>query len=198
VSVVQKNLSHVPGLTDNRDFEALQTLTEGLTKIASMQLKPTPENRITPVDLPQVFDELRILIEASFVESGITVYWNIPENLSAVWADRYGLLQVFLNITRNSFRAMATSEHKTLTISAIDGQGVVVVRFEDSGPGIRDSEHLFRQFQSDADMNGLGLYVSRAILQTFHGDLRYERIPRGSCFAATLSAAVHKTAAVNE
>jgi PAS domain S-box-containing protein len=197
-SVVQKNLSHIPGLSDNRDFQTLQTLTEGLTKIASMELRPTPENRVTPVDLHSVLDELRILIDTTFTEAGITVYWQVPDRLPMVWADRYGLLQVFLNITKNSFRAMDAMIQKRLTITVAEDYEGVTIRFEDTGPGIHDPGRLFRPFQADADMNGVGLYISRAILQTFHGDLRYEPSSRGSRFAASLVAATGDTGAIND
>jgi PAS domain S-box-containing protein len=196
-SVVQKNLSHVAGLAENRDFQTLQTLTEGLTNIASMELRPSPENKIAPVDLRPVLDELRVLIEASFAEAGVTISWNIPEHLPLVWADRYGLLQVFLNITRNSLRAMESSPERRLTVMASETNGGVTLCFEDTGPGVRNPERLFRPFQSQADMNGLGLYISRAILQTFHGDLRYEPRSEGSCFAATLVAATAEVERVN-
>jgi two-component system, LuxR family, sensor kinase FixL len=189
VSVVQKNLSHLPGLPENRDFQALQTLAKGLTNVASMELRPSGENRITPVDLHPVLDELRILIQTSFAEAGMTVYWRIPEQLPLVWADRYGLVQVFLNITKNSLRAMASCVQKQLTVTAVPNDEGVLVHFEDTGPGVREPERLFRPFQSEADMNGLGLYISRAILQTFHGDLRYEPRVQGSCFTASLMAA---------
>ena len=189
MSVVQKNLSHLPGLLENRDFQALQTLAEGLTNVASMELRPSGENRITPVDLHPVLDELRILIQTSFAEAGMIVYWRIPEQLPPVWADRYGLVQVFLNITKNSLRAMTSCVQKQLTVSALPNDEGVLVHFEDTGPGVREPERLFRPFQSEADMNGLGLYISRAILQTFHGDLRYEPRAPGSCFTASLMAA---------
>jgi two-component system sensor kinase FixL len=198
VSIVQKNLSYVSGLPENRDFQTLKMLTEGLTKIASMELRPSSENRITAVDLHSVLDELRILIERSFAEAGVTVVWRIPEDLPLVWADRYGLLQVFLNITRNSFRAMEATLQKQLTIAAVANDDEVGINFEDTGPGVRQPERLFKPFQSDADINGLGLYISRAIVQTFHGELRYEPRPRGSCFIATLMAATSKPTAVNE
>lgn len=197
-SVVQKNLSHVPGLSENRDFQALLMLTEGLTNIASMELRPTPENRLRPVDLHPVFDELRILVERSFTEAGMNVEWGIPEDLPFVWADRYGLLQVFLNITRNSLRAMTRTPRKQLRISAVASDDGIKIYFEDTGSGISHPERLFRPFQPEADANGLGLYISRAILQTFHGNLRYEPRAQGSCFTATLLAATSRTAAVNE
>jgi two-component system sensor kinase FixL len=198
MSVIQKNLSHVPGLFENRDFQALQTLTEGLTKIASMELRASPENKITPVDLRPVLDQLRILIETSFAEAGMAVHWNMPDHLPLVWADRYGLLQVFLNIARNSLRAMQTSVQRELTIAVAENHDSVTIRFEDTGRGIHDPERLFRPFQSDAEMTGLGLYISKAILETFHGDLRYEPRPQGSCFAATLMVAAPEAKAINE
>src|SRR5215471_2303508 len=189
VSIVQKNLSLVRGLPENRDFQALQMLAEGLTNVASMELRPSAENRITPVDLHPVLDELRILIQTSFAEAGMTVDWRIPEHLPLVWADRYGLLQVFLNITKNSLRAMRSCVQKQLTVTALPNHEGVLLRFEDTGPGVREPDRLFRPFQSEADMNGLGLYISKAILQTFHGDLRYEPRAQGSCFTASLMAA---------
>jgi PAS domain S-box-containing protein len=189
VSVVQKNLSIVPGLTENQDFQTLQMLAEGLTNVASMELRPSAENRITPVDLHRVLDELRILIQTSFAEAGMTVDWRITEHLPLVWADRYGLVQVFLNITKNSLRAMTPCVQKELTVTALPNHDGVLVSFEDTGTGVREPERLFRPFQSEADMNGLGLYISKAILQTFHGDLRYEPRVQGSCFTASLMAA---------
>jgi two-component system, LuxR family, sensor kinase FixL len=198
VSIVQKNLSHVRGLPENRDFQTLKTLTEGLTKIASMELQPSSENRITAVDLYSVLDELRILMERSYAEAGITVDWKIPEDLPPVWADRYGLLQVFLNVTRNSLRVLESTSLKEMTIAVVLDEEEVRIHFEDTGPGVRQPERLFKPFQSDADINGLGLYISRAIMQTFHGELRYEPRPHGSCFIASLMAATSKTAAVNE
>jgi len=189
VSVVQKNLSIVPGLTENQDFQTLQMLAEGLTNVASMELRPSAENRITPVDLHRVLDELRILIQTSFAEAGMTVDWRITEHLPLVWADRYGLVQVFLNITKNSLRAMTSCVQKKLTVTALPNHDGVLVSFEDTGTGVREPERLFRPFQSEADMNGLGLYISKAILQTFHGDLRYEPRVQGSCFTASLMAA---------
>lgn len=189
VSVVHKNLSYVEGLPENRDFQALGTLVEGLKKIASTELKPSSENSVMPVDLRLILDELRILIENSFRESGATLNWNIPDNLPLVWADRYGLLQVFLNITKNSRRAMESTRKKEMDVTVVPNATKVVVYFEDSGPGISDPDGLFRPFRTNADVNGIGLYVSRAILRTFRGELRYEPAESGSRFAAVLTAA---------
>ena len=85
---------------------------------------------------------------------------------------------------------MESTLRKEMTITVVPDSTKVVVYFEDSGPGISDPDGLFRPFRTNADVNGIGLYVSRAILRTFRGELRYEPRSSGSCFAAVLTAAV--------
>ena len=187
VSVVGRNLARVEGLKENQDYAALQTLIQGLEKIASLELQAAPEDRAIAVDVGAVLDELRVLIEPSFREAEVTVNWRIEAGLPLVWADAYGLLQAFLNLARNSQRAMQTCERKELSIAATAEEASVVIRFEDTGVGIRSAQHLFRPFQQGADGTGLGLYVSRAIVRSFRGELRYEPRTAGCCFAVVLA-----------
>jgi two-component system, LuxR family, sensor kinase FixL len=187
VSAVGRNLARVEGLRENQDFEALQTLIQGLEKIASLELQAAPEDQAMAVEVGAVLDELRVLIEPSFRESETTVQWRIAEGLPLVWTDAYGLLQVFLNLARNSQRAMQNSDRKELTIAASAEDAAVVIRFEDTGTGVRSPQQLFRPFQQGADGTGLGLYVSRAIVRSFRGELRYEPRPAGCCFAVVLT-----------
>jgi C4-dicarboxylate-specific signal transduction histidine kinase len=70
----------------------------------------------------------------------------------------------------------------------------VAVRFEDTGPGVADPEKLFQPFQPGAEGTGLGSYVTRAILRSYGGELRFEESDRGSCFVVELQAAERETA----
>jgi signal transduction histidine kinase len=65
----------------------------------------------------------------------------------------------------------------------------VVIRLEDSGPGIADPQILFRAFHRDAEATGLGLYISRALMKSFGGDLSFEPVEQGCTFVVTLQAA---------
>lgn len=186
ISVVYRNLSHVTGLEENRDFQALGTLVEGLEKIASLDIKPSTEQSLAAIEILPVLDELRLLIEPELHEAGVQVIWQTEDHLPPVAADRYGLMQAFLNLVKNSQRAMADSERKQLTISAVSEEQGVVVRFEDTGHGIAFPEKLFQPFQTKAAATGLGLYISRAILRTFRGDLHYEPRSGGCSFAVSL------------
>jgi signal transduction histidine kinase len=64
--------------------------------------------------------------------------------------------------------------------------GWASIRFEDSGPGISNPERLFQPFQQGADGSGLGLYVSRAVVRSYGGELRFEPRAQGSCFVLEL------------
>ncbi len=185
VLVVQKNLSQVKELESNEDFKALGSLIQSLERVSALELGSTTQNGEV-VELTSVLDEFRILIEAAYHESKIDVQWHIEEALPLVWADRYGLIQVFLNLSKNSQRAMTSTGRKQLRISARREGETVVIRFEDTGTGIAAPENLFRPFLSSAESTGLGLYVSRAIMRSFGGELGYEPSSEGCCFAVVL------------
>ena len=187
VLMVHKNLSRLPELQNNEDFRALGTLVEGMGQLSAMELKPAAEQHLDAIELSSVLDELRVLLEPSYREAGIEVIWHLHDDLPLVVGDRYGLAQVFLNLSLNSRRAMETSYKKQLTISTSVETDSVGIRFEDTCAGIPSPERLFKPFQQGADATGLGLYVSRAILRSFDGELVFEPRTEGCCFAVRLT-----------
>jgi C4-dicarboxylate-specific signal transduction histidine kinase len=114
------------------------------------------------------------------------VTWEVAENLPLVQAEHHSLLRVLINLARNSRQALEHAEKKEVRISTATESDLVLVRFCDSGPGVANPEELFRPFQAGAHAFGLGLYVSRAILRSQGGGLRYEPQPSGSCFTVEL------------
>jgi signal transduction histidine kinase len=197
VLVVHKNLSRIKELETNADFQALGGLIQSLERISALELGSTSAQNGEAVELTSALDELRILIETTYHESDINVQWEIQERLPLVWADRYGLLQVFLNLAKNSQRAMMSTETKRLLIAAREEKGKVIIRFEDTGVGVASPDQLFRPFQRGAESSGIGLYVSRAIMRSFGGELAYEPRLEGSCFAVVLPLHVAAEEAVN-
>jgi PAS domain S-box-containing protein len=188
ISVVYTNLSRNGVLAQNEDFRALGTLVEGLGRIATLELQQsTGSQELTGVDLCQLVEELRIVTEPALQESGVSVHWDLPESLPRVWADRHSLLQVLLNLVKNSERALQAQEPRELTISASMEGERVVLRVRDSGSGVANPERLFQPFQPGAEATGLGLYLSRAFVRAFKGDLRYEPQPASCCFALDLT-----------
>src|SRR5271165_763335 len=183
---VHRNLSSVKALDGNEDFQALGTLIQGLEQLSAMELASGRGEEGSVVDLTILLEEFRVLIETAYRESNIQLNWRVDEHLPLVWADRYGLVQAFLNLAKNSQRAMQFTAEKTLTVTTNIQDDLAVVRFEDTGTGIADPENLFRPFSRNAEATGLGLYVSRAIVKSFGGDITFEPRPKGCCFAIML------------
>ena len=144
-----------------------------------------------------MLDEFRILIETSYHESKIELQWDVQESLPLVWADRYGLIQVFLNLAKNSRRAMASTWNETTSNCCARGKRDGHNSIRRYGTGIASPENLFRPFQRGAESSGLGLYVSRAIMRSFGGELCYEPRSEGCCFAVVLPLGVIQEEAAN-
>jgi two-component system sensor kinase FixL len=198
VLAVYKNLSRLSALKDNEDFRALGTLIEGLENLSEMELLPSRDRSLPSVELTSLLDELRVLIEPSYREAGTGIVWRLQDDLPLVVGDRYGLQQVFLNLARNSQRATESTKKKQLTISADLESNSVVIRFEDTCAGISSPQVLFKPFQEGANATGLGLYVSRAILRSFGGDLLFEPRNEGCCFAVRLTRVHYKDESTGE
>ena len=190
ITVIYENLARHEDLRKNQDFEALGSLVEALNKIASLELrKSTAGFEAKIVDLAQILEEARIVLEAYCAESDILVSWSIPEKLPSVWTDRHSLLQVLLNLAKNSRRALEGADLKRIDISVAVEHGVVSIRVSDTGPGIAPTEKLFQPLQKGADETGLGLFLSRAFVRSFGGDLRYDKEAPGCCFVIELAIA---------
>lgn len=212
IGMMHENLARNGALTGNQDFEALGSLVETLSKIASLELKQsTSTSEPSRVDLHEVLADLRIVLEPYCEESDIQLRWEIPDELPLVQADRHSLFQVLLNLTKNSQRALESAPRKIIEIAvaasntrdATRNDGVSV-RIADSGPGIPAGKKLFQPLQKGADATGLGLYLSRAFMRSFRGDLRHDPSygagGSGCCFVLDLVAAsaIEEPVAVEE
>ncbi len=186
IAVVHLNLRREGVLGQSPDFQALGNLVEGLKNLAAMELRPRRDTTAEEVSLQEVLEDVRIVVGGQFAEIGGELRLELSENLPPVMAERYGLLQVFLNLAQNSLRAMHGMPERILTVQAgVEGDRVVT-RFRDTGRGIADAKDLFQPFQRGAEVTGMGLYVSRAIVRDFLGDLSHEPQLQGCCFAVGL------------
>jgi len=189
IAVVHQNLAHGGLLAGNKDFEALGNLVVALESIASVNLRQSA-NQATEIDLTALLDELKIVVAPSLHEEDIVARWTVEPGLPLVWADRPSLMQVFLNLITNSIRALSKNNNRVLSVTAGSGANQVLVEFVDNGGGVAHPEHLFRPFQAGAEATGLGLYLSRAFVRSFGGELRYQPLPDGACFIVSLTPAI--------
>ena len=199
IAVVHENLrrnsiqagAQLGALAHSKDFEALGTLVLALERIASIELREAA-HQFTALDLAPFLEEVQIVVAPALREDAIELHWQVPARLPAVWADRQSLLQVLLNLFKNSQHALgaaleqAQRQSRCITLAVADESSRVTITVRDTGPGVPYPEFLFKPFQQQARVAGLGLYLSRALLRTFSGDLHHQPTPDGAAFVVEL------------
>lgn len=191
ISLLCSHLNDKHALAGDEDFLGIVSLVKGLEKVALLELQPQEGGRgeVEQVPLRHVLDHLRIVIESEWKEIGGLVLWHLPEISPLVIADPAGLLQAFLNLAHNSHRAVQKASRRELNIDVLVEAENVEVQFKDSGPGIESPDRLFQPFQAGAHGTGLGLFLSRAVVRSYGGDLRFEPNLGPSCFVVKLQKA---------
>jgi signal transduction histidine kinase len=179
IGMVHANLGRLPGVAASPDYEALGSLAAVLAKVATYEMASAAEVPPAAVDLRSVLEELRIILEPQLAAGKIEFSISLPAGLPLVDGDHHGLLQVFLNLTRNSLRALESAPVRALTVQAEFTPADVLIRLRDTGPGIAHPERVFRAFQPGAESSGLGLYVARAIIRSAGGELYHEPTSSG-------------------
>jgi C4-dicarboxylate-specific signal transduction histidine kinase len=106
----------------------------------------------------------------------VAVLLDLEEGLPPVWGDRIRLEQVFLNLLSNARQAMSDAPTRRLTIASRReaGGAFVAAEVRDTGVGFSDEQarKLFQPFYTTRPGgHGLGLSISRAIVQDHHGTL---------------------------
>lgn len=188
VAVIQRNMKQRLDLADDEDFNALTQLVAALKDMSSFDLQNRSRNDISTLSVPELADELKVVVGQDWRDIGGKLQWDIDPAFPLVQADRQGLLQVLINLSQNALRAVVTCEKKVLAVSTSVNEQHAVLRVCDSGTGVSDPLHLFQPFRPGANSggSGLGLYVSRAIIRSFGGDLRHIPSATGCCFEILL------------
>jgi len=185
-SILHLNMSKISGVHNNADYEALGTVIESMRRLSSTELAENSETLEASVDPAALLRELRTIIAPEYERSGVRLQWEVVEPIPQVCVDRSGLLQVLLNLARNSRTVLQKTANGRLRIAAYVLSESVVIRFADNGPGISSAERLFQPFQPGASSTGLGLFVSRAIVRTWGGELHHTQVPGECCFIIEL------------
>jgi signal transduction histidine kinase len=104
-------------------------------------------------------------------------------SLPPIWADRFQLEQVFLNLLTNAEHALKGHEGaKRLSVATRRDGDVLVVTVADTGPGIPPElmPHLLEPFFTTKPVGvgtGLGLSISDGIVREHGGRMRVESAP---------------------
>jgi PAS domain S-box-containing protein len=146
--------------------------------------------------LKPVIDAAISLARIEAMQQGVEIEARIDPGLPAVLADRVQIEQVLVNLARNAMDAMeaANSEQRSIAVEARrKGNHAIEISVADSGPGIAAevTDTIFEPFVTTKPLGmGMGLSISRSIVESHGGKLRVARSVRsGATFIFDLPTA---------
>ena len=143
------------------------------------------DDRTERLDMNDLILDVKDLMDADAHAAGIPLRLNLAESLPPVRADAIQLQQVLLNLTRNAVDAMRDGPERNrgiIVATEPTPAGGVRVSVTDHGPGVSKSlaGNIFHPFVTTKSNGlGVGLAISRTIVQAFGGTLDYEDNPEG-------------------
>ncbi len=176
--------------------EQLLALVENLLNVSRVERQAIAVN-LEPMDwqavVAEVVDEFRERAIQKNIQLACT---GVPERILTIKADKVRLTEVVSNLLANAIQYTNPGGWVQVTLEKKDNE--VITSIADNGRGIPKEAigHLFTKFyrvtqsltqSSNPEGTGLGLYISKAIVELHHGKIWVEsEVGKGSTFRFSL------------
>ena len=178
-----------------REVDRVNQLIEQLLDLAG-----PAQLTLAPINIHELLDDVLLLEAQTVTDKNIAIKKLFDPSLPPVRGDRARLTQVFLNIVKNAFQAMARGGALTVTTRLetdfhIREQGtarnrLIWIEIADEGSGIKETDlpHIFSPFFTTKNNGtGLGLATSYGIIKEHGGLIRVESVEgKGTIFKVSL------------
>lgn len=147
------------------------------------QVAELPKPVLREIPLSGVAESALRFLKPEFDKNGIrtTVSWEEHH----VAADRKMIERCLINLYLNAVNALAGSPEKEIRTEIRRVNNRIVLSVEDSGTGIREEirDRIFLPFFTTRESgSGIGLTLSKSIMEAHHGYLNYRPLVQGSRF----------------
>ncbi|MBN1567837.1 MAG: hypothetical protein JXA73_08305 [Acidobacteria bacterium] len=159
------------------EAERLERLVTNLLDFARPK-----EPQICELDLNNLLSDVKTMVQPRLEAANVSLQILTDQHSLSIQSDPSGLRQVLLNVIFNAADASASGGKIVLESVRVEDGKSVVIRIDDSGPGLagRDPDELFQPFVTTKSQGtGLGLAVSRQIMEGLGGELKLEDLPQG-------------------
>lgn len=160
-----------------------------LSKLESGQAKAAIESVDLKRLLPPLFENVKPLLNGKKIE----IRWRIEDGLIPIQSDPLKVRQIFMNLLTN---AIKFTEKGSITVSALNVDGGVLLSVRDTGIGIKEKDlpiifDAFRQIDGSATRevggSGLGLTIVKNLLTVIQGTIEVvSKFGEGSTFSVFL------------
>ena len=151
------------------------------------------------VDLNGMLQRAAQMLESRYSGGNIRVALSVAADLPQVQGNANQLFQVCIEIIENAMDALEEVGGGLLEIAAYEEGNEAVLRFSDSGPGVREPERVFDPFYTTKPIGkgaGLGLSVVYGVIQDHGGQITCQNKPEGGALFVLRFPAAEATAQV--
>lgn len=149
--------------------------------------------KLEDISINDLISEIIMLINYEIAEYPFTIYFQPNQKISSLVIDKIHIEQAILNIIRNAIEAMRDAKSSCpkifIEVNKLD-EISLEVSIRDNGPGLTDEalDKVFGPYYTTKSYGlGLGLAVSRSIIEAHGGKLTVEKNhPGGCCFKILL------------
>ena len=149
-------------------------------------------NNKTRVVLDELVQEVIDLISWELRDSDIAVVFQPGPRVREVCVDKIQIEQVLINLVRNSIEAIRGADipgGQVDIATRLTADGSIEISVADNGPGIDPSisDLLFEPYQTSKETGmGMGLSISRSIMEAHNGKLWVGEQQQGALFCISL------------
>jgi len=164
------------------EIDRLDNLVKKLLEVS----RPAKLN-LSKISVAELLGQRTLLFAEKSAAQNVRINFHKPNEKAEIFADRERLTQVFDNLFNNSLEAMPNGGK--LEISLEKKAKNYRIKFADDGKGFNEveREQLFEPFFTTKDNGtGLGLTISREIVEAHDGSLSLENTETGAVFVVEL------------
>ncbi|MEW6738283.1 MAG: c-type heme family protein [Nitrospirota bacterium] len=193
-------------MTTDMDVETrkmhIDVINSGLSKIQDiirqlLDFSKRSALSVSPVSINSLIENVLRLTDYLIAKKEIRVVKNLSQEIPEIMVDPNKMEQVFLNIILNAIQEM-DGKSGMLTIETFSDNGFCKASFADTGSGISDKvlPYIFDPFFTTKPVRegtGLGLSVSKSIVEQHNGEILVETSKTGTRFTVKLPMTKWKT-----
>jgi nitrogen fixation/metabolism regulation signal transduction histidine kinase len=163
-------------------LSTIENRSRGLIKFidAYREYTSLPKPKMTTVRLKDLIEKVAQLMKNEIKKTRIDFQCECSSEYLTIQADVEMIEQVLINLLKNAVEALAETENPTLSLTGRYNENAVLIEVTDNGPGIikEAREHIFVPFYTTKRTgSGIGLSLSRQIMQMHNGSLSVESEP---------------------
>lgn len=163
-------------------LNTIENRSKGLIKFidAYREYTSLPNPKIKMIRLKDLIEKVTKLMRPEMKKSNITFHSECSSEYLTIKADEEMIEQVLINLLKNALEAVSGSQNPRIDLSGRYDGNRIKIEVSDNGTGIIPEaiEHIFVPFYTTKkNGSGIGLSLSRQIMQLHHGTLTVESQP---------------------